>query len=58
MSESETGKIMVKLMSDKRDRGNFGEKLGRSWGEVGEMDLDQNIPSDLRMNKPYLIVIR
>ena len=58
MSESETGEIMVKLMGDKRDRGNFGQKLGRSWAEVGEIDLDQNVPSDLRMNKPYLIVIR
>ncbi len=37
-------------MGDKRDRGNFwgeiGEKLGRRWRK----------PSDLKMNKPYLIL--
>ena len=54
MSESE-GAIMIKLMSEKRDRGNIRGKLKRGWSEVGEIDLDQNVLSDLSMNEPYII---
>ncbi len=54
MCESGIGETKVKPMCNKRDRGN----LGRHWGEVRGPDLDHNVPSDLRMNKPYLIMIR
>ncbi len=37
MSESETEETMIKLMGDNRYRENLVE---RSWGEVGEIDLE------------------